>query len=62
MDTSFITLQQTFFVSGYKHCGLLINGRIIVVNIVHHIVGAAVIHSQTFVNMASNKHEVAYAC
>jgi len=36
MDNSFITLQQTHFVSRYKHCGLLINGRIIVVTIVHH--------------------------
>jgi len=62
MGTSFITLQQTLFVSGYKHCSLLINGRIIVVTIVHHSVDAAVIHSQAFVNMASNKHEVAYAC
>jgi hypothetical protein len=62
MDTSFITLQQTLFVSGYKHCGLLINGSIIVVAIVHHSVGAAVIHSQACVNISSNKHEVASAC
>jgi hypothetical protein len=62
MDTSFITLQQILFISGYKHCGFLINGRIIVVTIVYHSVGAAVINSQTCVNISSNKHEVASAC
>lgn len=61
MDTSFITLWQTLFISGYKNCDLLINGRITVVTIVHHSVGAAVIHSQTYVNISSNKHEVASA-
>lgn len=62
MDTSFITLEQILFISGYKHCGLLINGNVIVVTIVHHSVGAAVIYSQTCVNISSNKHAVASAC